>query len=159
MKLKNIKKMKKTIVIATALILGFSSCKKEDDPVVSNSYSGSAKISGVVKAELDVTNANPEFAPAGTVVLLEYNQEDLYLNPDPTRVYETKTVSTTVDANGEFSATVPTNGKAVDVSVMPQDFAYNQITGAGTTARVVFTVSPVTTSVVKGASKVIDFNY
>ncbi len=152
--------MKKTIVIATALILGLVSCKKEETiAATSNSYSGSATISGVVKAELDVTNANAEFAPAGTVVLLEYNQEDLYLNPDPTRVYETKTVSTTVDANGSYSASVPTNGKDVDVKVMPQDFAYNQITGAGTTARVVFTVSPVNTSVIKGSKKVIDFNY
>lgn len=120
-------KMKKTIIIAAALILGLVSCKKEEVKAKSSakSYSGSATISGIIKAELDATNANLEFAPSGTVVLLEYDEKDLILDPDTAKNYATITVSTTVDANGYYSASVPTNGKTVTVAVKPQDFAYD----------------------------------
>ncbi len=152
--------MKKTIVIASVLLLGLTSCKKEEvkAPAAEPSYSGTATISGVVKAELDITNANKEYAPAGTIILLEYSQEDLVLNPTAT-TYEIKTVSTKVGSNGGYSATVPTNGKPVAVKVSPQDFEYDQITGPGTTTRVVYTKASTNTSVVNGSHKIIDIIY
>lgn len=148
------------MIIASVLLLGFTSCKKEEEKkaAAAVSYSGEATISGVAKAELDITNANTEYAPVGTIILLEYSEEDLVLNPTAT-TYEIKTVSTTVGGNGYYSATVPTNGKPVDVTVAPQDFEYDQVTGPGTSTRVVYTTGSTNTSVINGSHKILDFNY
>jgi len=133
--------MKKRFLIASA-VLGmaslsvFTSCKKDENKPVINS--GEATVKGIVKAPLDYTtygydmnfdstaisdfyqySTNLEFAPAGTKVIITYDEKDLISSGGTSN---TKTIETEVGADGVYEVKIPTGSKSYSVKVELPDF-------------------------------------
>lgn len=125
--------MKKLISLALIVSLGmlmiFTSCKKEEitaDPLPT------ATIIGEVHANLDITNTSLESAPAGTKIFFRINSQQLALDPLPGYNYQTLQYETTVDANGDYSITLPCVAhQNVAVTITLDDLRYDVVTGAG----------------------------
>ncbi len=178
--------MKKFIlpILSVCLIVGVSttSCKKKEgctDPNAVNydadaktddgscvlpTEHGEATITGLVKASLDLsndTNANAlldwENAPA--TILARYNESDLYNQPAPGINYGDVIVEATV-SGGMYTLKIPANGEPVSVTVMPMDFAYDQVQNTqGDVVRTVFTDPNFTVTVYDHSYEIIDIYY
>ncbi len=126
--------MKKTILslfVLTAFVAVtiFSSCQKIEQAspvVVTDSLTGT--ITGQIRA--DITQQHPvdeteamEMAPSGTKVFLKIELQEL--NPQAP-AGEFTIYSTTVDASGNYSFTVPTNASGVNVDIITDDFTYDR---------------------------------
>ena len=107
-------KMKKNVyffVFVLLLSLSVTSCKK-DSATTNTKTTGSASVSGTLKANLDMTNDTTqngtpqiqnENVPAGTLITFIIDSKDLQDNPDSAYVYPKLEYTTTVEANGAFS--------------------------------------------------------
>lgn len=118
--------MKKFIVIS--ILLGFglmitlNSCKKKEEETTPATLTSTATIKGKVRAELDTDNTDLEAAPATIFVTLD--SQDLVDNPQ----YDNKslTYSGSVDANGDYSISIPAGSKPFSVTISGSDFVYMQ---------------------------------
>jgi hypothetical protein len=133
--------MKKTLSIIMMILIGglfmFTSC--DDDDTVDPGTTPSAILKGNVYAELDLTNANAENAPAGTKIFFRINAEDLVLNPQTGYVYQTLQYQTTVDADGMYEISLPTaTHQAVTVTVQADQFNADQTQGVDLVKNIVF---------------------
>lgn len=137
--------MKKSIFIL-AIILGglfaFTSCDKTEE--VEPGTNPTATIKGKVYANLDATDGDMEYAPVGTKVFFRINAQDLVLNPDPAYAYQTLQYETTVDANGEYSISLPTvDHQAVNVAITGDQFEAEQTIGVNTYMELVFAAATI----------------
>lgn len=118
------------------------SCKK--DEATSTKETGSASVSGTLKANLDITNDTTlngtpqiqyENVPQGTFISFIIDSKDLEDHPDTTYNYAKLQYNTTVGANGAFSVSLPANANAINAEVRFGDFSYNVVVGfQGSTA-------------------------
>jgi len=153
--------MKKSILVIyslSLLALVFTSCKKDED---SNEpfTNGSATINGVAFIDNDVTNNvssrdSREFVANGVRLYATYNTKDLVQFPSDYTNYSNVTISTTVQANGEFSFTIPANDKPVSVSITSDDFKTDYIT-SDTTYQKIYFIDTITETVHNGVVKLL----
>ncbi len=149
--------MKFFTVLLLALII--SSCTKEKiDPVVVTS--GNATITGIARADLDLTQLGLEYAPKGTVIFAKINLGDLVLKEDDdSTLYGDRIYKTTVGVNGRYTVNVEANELNVNVSIMGEDFEYNQIVNDTLIIRKIYTLATNHTIVIDGMTKVVDLTY
>ena len=108
---------RKMFSIMAIAAIALTSCKK-DEPA--SSELGDATISGNVWAELDLTDADPE-AIEGMQVTVIVDTRDWDQNPDPTYDYEERVYTTTTDANGDWSLTIPATEEGYNVDIDFED--------------------------------------
>ncbi len=127
---------------------------------------GTATISGRAFAELDLTTAGLENAPAGIKVttLLESSQLLNYVNHTGEGEilsinYEQATNSTTSNSGSDYTIVVPATASGLKIVLSANDFVYDQITGPGTTQRKVYNVPTDTISVASGITYFKDLIY
>lgn len=119
--MKTIKSVLAALIVFAALFM--VSCDKEETATAFNiNTAKKGTIKGYLWAELDLTNAGPEAAPAGTKVIITVPNDDI--NP-----YSGGTFVDTVevDENGVFEVQVPVGNGNAYVSVYPQPFEAIQI--------------------------------
>ena len=110
-------------LLAGLMILFFSSCDKEKEASpLSVDLSKKATIKGYVFAELDMTSAGMEKAPAGTKILVTVDYS--YLNSSVNGSWKDTTM---VDNNGQFSVQVPADDNGVNAEIYAIPFEYNQV--------------------------------
>lgn len=117
---------------------------------------GTASISGRAFADLDLTIAGNETAPASIQVstIIEAEQLLNYVNHTGdgeilSVSYENVINKADTDANGDYNITVPATGSGLSVVVSADDFQYTQITASGN-VRKVYKAEPDTITVVSG---------
>ena len=127
---------------------------------------GTATISGRLFADLDLTTGGLESAPSGLKVttLIESSQLVDYVNHTGdgeilSIAYEQAANSSLSDANSDYTIRVPATASGLKIVLSADDFVYDQITGAGTTQRKVYTFAPDTVSVISGMSFFRDIIY
>ena len=155
--------MKKMIFLSLVLLAAFSltfvtSCEKYE---VSTPYeindSITATLTGIVYADLDLSEAGFEFAPSGTklfikVALTQYNPNS--------PAGEFKTYTTTVGSNGRYTFKLPSHDKGVNYQIIPDEFEYDQIQGDGVeTKRTIFSAAPFNGSAVASQTVINDIYY
>lgn len=161
----------------------FVGCKKEEtsSPVVPD-MSKTATIKGKVEANLTIVNDTNkgfylngffsdkyEFAPQGTKVFFKIQANQF--SGSTVGASEFLMYSTVVEGNGEYSINVPVTNQGVTITVIPDDFIYNQeqakkatINGAITsvsdgTKRKVYNANTQNISLTNGKTEVVDFQY
>jgi hypothetical protein len=118
---------RKIFSIMAIAAIALTSCKK-DEPATSEL--GEATINGNVWADLDqtddfengiyVSELNPE-GVEGMQVYIEINTADYVQNPVGGYDYETRTYTTTTDANGDYTFTIPATEEGFDVDIYFED--------------------------------------
>ncbi len=152
--------MKKVFFISAmilASIFTLVSCDK-DEPKSPNT-TPHATIKGIVYADLDLTNADLEFAPEGTKLFFRVDADDLMLSPNENVDYETLVYTTTVGNDGEYSISLPSaNHQNVTVKISGNEFRVEQeLTGDDEMTR--FYLAPVTQSTMAGQEYILDLTY
>jgi hypothetical protein len=155
------KVMKKNILIFCLLAVyaaAFVSC--EDDESNATFENGSATISGIAYANIDLTNTGTgprgalEYVPSGTTLYAKFSSKNLVLEASQAE-YADLILETTVGANGEYSFTVPANEKPFSVTIYGDEFFANLTISASVTFEDRFYLSPITvTNVFNGANLV-----
>ncbi|HET6245917.1 MAG: hypothetical protein H0V01_15210 [Bacteroidetes bacterium] len=148
-------KFRTLIALVTALVF-ISACKKDEVPEGSN-YT--TKLSGLVKAELDLTNATTEFAPIGTRITFLINPNDLQMNPDTAANYDSYRYTTTVLAEGKYTIELPAKNVGSMVKIVMDDFEYQTVYVGGTTQRKIYKGDPTETTIYAGTAKIMDLFY
>lgn len=136
------------------------SCKKEETEEPIEIVNGKATIKGQVRADLDLTQVGLEFAPEGTVILAKICLDDLIVsNPNDSISSGNKVYKTTIDASGRYTLNVDANAMNVDVSVLGEDFEFNQKVNDSLIIRQIYTVATNHCTVIDGMTKIIDLSY
>ena len=149
--------MKYFTLLLVVLVL-FSCTKETVDPVVITN--GNATVTGVARADLDLTQLGLEYVPEGTIIMAKINLGDLVLHDDnDSTVYGYRIYKTNVGTNGRYTINVEANELSVDVSIMGEDFEYNQIVNDSLIVRKIYTLATNHTSVIDGINKVVDLTY
>jgi len=149
--------MKYFTLLLLALVL-FSCTKETVEPVVVTN--GNATVTGIARADLDLTQLGLEYVPEGTIIMAKINLGDLFLNGgNDSTVYGDKIYRTTVGTNGRYTINVEANEFNVDVSIMGEDFEYNQIVNDTVIVRKIYTLATNHTTVIDGMTKVVDLTY
>lgn len=142
--------------LAAAVLV--TSCKK-DEETPGPSTPATATIKGAAFAQLNDTTAEFERAPQGTVITALIDPDDLMVEPDTNMVSDKVRVTTTVDANGNYTLTVRARNAEVPVQIIADDFEYEQIKAGNTKARKVYTAPDRTVNVVAGTTTITDITY
>lgn len=138
--------------------------KEDDGSCVLPAAHGEAVITGLAKANLDLsndTNSNAllDWEDAPATILAKYNEADLYNQPAPGINYGDVIVEATV-SGGTYTLKIPANAEPVSVTVMPMDFAYNQIQNTnGDVVRTVFADPSFTMTVYDKSYEIMDIYY
>lgn len=130
------------------------------------SGSGAATIMGKAIAPLNLNNTTDEYAPTGTKLTASITSNLAAYNDHSGDgkvydfVYEGIMTSTTVDATGSYSLTVPATGDGLQVTVYGDDFE-SAWTNVGGTAMDpdIFWMNPVTFSVISGTTTYQNLGY
>ncbi len=154
-------------IVFFVLVLSITACKKEEQATpIDIDLSKSALVKGIVKANLDLTNEEMEFAPQGTKILFQINANQFTIQPnfsDNFLIYETE-----VDGIGEYQISLPVNEEGINITLIPQDFEYQQLyflidpLSGDTTIdnrRVVFKQNSIDFQAIKDQVKIVDFNF
>ncbi len=145
------------LTIALYALLAFTSCKK-DDPVEPQTPPN-ATLKGIVYADLDLSEAGMEFAPAGTKLFFRINASELMLTPGSAD-YETLLYTTTVGANGEYSISLPSaNHQSVNVDIEADDFRTAQKQADDSMQDKVFTLAPTSTKTLADQEHILDLSF
>ncbi|NLO52549.1 MAG: hypothetical protein GX103_15490 [Bacteroidales bacterium] len=149
------------------LLLSIGACKKDEQSTpIGIDLSKSALVKGIVKAELDLTNEEMEFAPRVTKILFQIDANQFTNQPSFSNnflIYETE-----VDGVVGYQISIPVNEEGVNFTLIPQDFEYKQLyylidpyTGDTTTKnrRVVYKQNSIDLQAIKDEIKIIDFNF
>lgn len=160
------------MLVVAGFSTAFVSCK-EDEPVEPRE-AGSAEVSGVLEADLEVigdTLDNGTYmqmlepVPAGTMVYFTYNTGELDPDAQAGYNYDEVTLSTEVGSNGEYSIELPAVASGVDYTITFADFAYDQKIydpndpNQTTTQRVVFTKGDESVTVHENSMIIRDYVY
>lgn len=161
--------MKKFIAISIlfgfGLMISLNSCKKKEEETTPAALTSTATLKGNVKAVLNATNTDEEFAPSGTKLIVTINSADLVDDPIPNYSYKTLTYEATVDGSGNYSFSIPAGSQIFSVKLNGVDFTYDQTIwdpsnpGSTTTERKVYTVPQTTVSIQAGDIKINDLYY
>ena len=152
--------MKNKIFIILLISISLLSCKKETEAEPIVVVNGSAIIMGQVRADLDLTQVGLEYAPEGTVILAKICLDDLTVtNPNDSISSGSIVYKTTVDTNGRYFLKVDANAYNVDVSVLGEDFEYNQRVNDSVIIRQIYTVATNHCVVIDGMTKIMDLHY
>jgi hypothetical protein len=147
---------------ATSILVG---CKKEE--AIAPLEPGTAIVKGKLTAKLDETSLTPVAVPAGTGVTFIINGYDLDHNPDPGFDYKNTIVKATVDANGNYSASLPARQESIWAEVKYDEFEYDATVlvtddegfQVVSTVRKTFTAASHFIEIVEGAVKINDRQY
>lgn len=155
----------------------FVGCKKEDasSPVVPD-MSKTGVIKGKIEANLTTVNDTTpwgvtkwEMAPQGTKIFFKIQANQF--SGTTVGASEYLMYSTVVDGNGEYTINVPVTNQGVSLTIIPDDFIYNQeqfktatINGnlvriSDGTKRKIYNANTQTISLTTGKTEVIDFQY
>ncbi len=147
----------KVLIIISLVAMIFISCGKDDE--ASAVKNGSAKITGIAKCNLDLTNTEREFVPAGTKIIATIDTKDLVNAPNANITYPDRIYTTTVGANGIYTLTIEANAKTVTVDITASDFEYDQKINDTTFTRKIYSYAPSTVTVIDGISKIEDIDF
>lgn len=159
----------KKVLLSAALFAGvtslFVSCKKKE--LVEPLAPGTAIVKGKLTAKLDETSLTPVAVPAGTGVTFIISGEELDNNPQQGYKYDNIVVRGTTDANGNYSVSLPSRKKSINVEVRYDDFEYSATVLATndqgfqvpTVVRKTFRASSHNIAVIEGVVKVNDKQY
>lgn len=164
--------MKKKLAILFVLagfvgILISTSCTKCDEETTSATFS-KALINGDALANLDLTNDTNEFGgfeihlekvPAGTKIFANINSMDLDPNPSGYINYQELTFQTTVSSAGKYEIEVYAGQKNVDVTILADDFEYNQKINDSTSEWKVFSLSDQNVSIINNQVKYVNLQF
>jgi hypothetical protein len=147
------------ILLSLAVIAGImmTSCKKDEEPEATPMKK--ATITGFVYADLDLTEAGMEYAPAGTKISAWIDTEELFLNPDPAVTYPRKYYETTVGGDGKFTLSIEVGNNPVTVNIEPGDFWYQQEVAVDTYETKMYSMGGVTITAFQGQTKIIDIAF
>jgi len=150
-----------SIIFASVLMLSLlAGCKKDEteqpSPITINEKSF-ATVSGLVYAQLDYTNADPEFAPAGTKLIFKIDVSDYNSNEGSGQRYYI--TSTTVGSDGSYSIDIPTTTKGVDVEVIANEFTYMTKYSSTFTERSEYSANTSYLNLTTGEIQILDINY
>jgi len=123
--------MKNRVIFYVALIMAIflKSCDKDvENSSLHINLNKKIIIKGYAYAELNLRSLGIEYAPAGTMIILSVNYNDLNPNAGAGKWIDTAIV----ESNGSFTAEVPVDDDGVFLSCEPLPFEYNQITSFGT---------------------------
>lgn len=153
--------MKKIVSFSLAAILflgiALTSCEKyEASTPYEINDSITATITGYVKAPLDLSNTDEEFAPSGTKIYLQVSLREY--NPNAP-LGEFKTYSTTVGSDGKYTFNLPSNENGINFTLIPEDFRANQTQWDDSTEEVVFTANQHSGDVISNQTYIFDINY
>ncbi len=149
--MKSIKILLSLVVIAGIMM---SSCKKEEETEAVPMKK--ATITGFVYADLDLTEAGFEYAPAGTKISAWIDTEELYLNPDPAVTYPKKYYETTVGGDGKFTLTIEVGNNPVNVHIEPGDFWYDQEVDVDTYETKIYSMGEISIVAFQGQTQIVD---
>ena len=127
--------------------LALVSCKKDE---VNSTELGEATITGNLWAELDYTNATPE-GVSGMQVKVEINTQDWDQQPVPGYNYDKKVYTTTTDASGNYTLTLPATDEGYNVTIEFEDLFTSQTVAGGGTQQVKVTRGDITKFIYSGA--------
>ena len=157
--------MKKILVlmslISLALMITFTSCKKDDEEVVADPLP-EATITGLAEVELDWTNTTPETAPSGTKVFASVWAGDLVETQIAGYDYQTFVYEGSINGDGVYTIKVPAKSSNAKATITFADFEEDVIVGAGVpTVRTIFTAGSNGTviNVVPGGNYILDAGY
>ena len=156
--MKKVQKTLSVLLLAAVTLVSLNSCKKDDNVAPAL---GSATISGRLTANLDLNSTTGPANVSGVAVLVTVLSSDQVTNTSGI-TYATKVYTATSDANGLYSVNVEVGDKAVNATVKPNDFVYNQVQITGSTpstVRTKYSVSSQNTVLYKGSNIVLDFAY
>ena len=143
----------------------FSSCNKDDEQTPLEP--GTAVVKGRITANLDATAIAPQAIPAGTGITFVIDGAALDAKPDPSFNYDKVIERAEVDADGNYSVTLPARKQPIQVQVIFDDFEFDATVvttndeGFQETevSRRVFSRNSLNITVVEGQSQVRDFSY
>lgn len=117
-------------------VFALASCEKyeQSTPYVIND-SITATVTGSVYADMNLQNAGNEFAPQGVKIFIQVSLQEY--NPN-SPAGEFKTYSTTVNADGKYSFSLPSNDNGVNFTIIPDQFMGSQVQADGSTKSVPF---------------------
>lgn len=139
--------------IATFSLLFLTSCSKEESSSLELDQSKSATVQGLVKADLDLTEAGYENAPVGTKLIITIENSEYLAGATGSSTYET-----TVDNYGGYSINLPVNDNGIEATFFPDDFEFEQEV-EGDDERVIFTASPFSITLYPGSTYIRDVQY
>ncbi len=146
------------LTIALYSLISFTGCDKTES--VDPGTPPNATIKGIVYANLDLSEAGPEYAPVGTKLFFRINAKDLMLSPDANAKYETLMYSTTVGANGMYSISLPSaNHAKVEVTIEANDFRYEQKQADDSKEDKVFVMSEVKVNTLANQEHIQDLSF
>lgn len=168
--------MKKILSLTAiaALVIGitFSGCKKDEEEYTPEALP-TATISGKVFCDLDATldddQNQDDKVPSGTKLIFSIDAQDLVTDPVSGYAYKTLTYTATVDANGEYTISLPSCGNVITVDIQGVDFNANQLqydggvdaNGDPTTENVeeTYEIISTTADIVEGDVVILDLDY
>jgi hypothetical protein len=119
--------MKKITLLSVLAVAGIfsalTSCKKDEQKEALTP--GTAMVSGRLTANLDETDFQIQSVPQGTGITFRINGADLDRNPQPGYNYEDFVVRGTVDADGNYSVSLPAVKNSINVSVIFDEFEFD----------------------------------
>jgi hypothetical protein len=155
------------ILIAFIALTFVTSCTKcEDDP--EPAAMSSAIITGIVYANLDLTNDTNAFGfyelhwekvPVGTKLFARINSEDLDPTPDFNTQYQDILFETAVQTGGAYNMSVYAGVGDVTVLIKGQEFLYNQKINDSTLEERTFGLLDTQVSVIKNITRTEDLYF
>lgn len=118
---------RKIFSIVAIAAIAFVSCKKEDE---NSTELGEATINGNVWADMDLTADGAE-GVNGMSVKVEVNTQNWDQQPVPGYNYDQKVYTTTTDANGDYTLTIPATDDGYTVTIEFEDLYTTRTTSNG----------------------------
>jgi len=127
---------------------------------------GTATISGRTFADLDLTIAGLEIAPAGLQIsaIIEPSQLVNYVNHSGDGEILSLSYSPSVkqaisNFSSDYTVSVPATGSGLKIIIKANDFQYNQTVGVGTLLRRIYFSEPDTILAISGINYFVDIDY
>jgi hypothetical protein len=138
---------RKMFSIMAIAALALVSCKKDD---VNSTELGEATITGNLWADLNLTSPGVE-GVSGMQVKVEINTMDWDQQPVPGYNYDKKVYTTSTEASGDYTLTLPATDEGYTVTIEFEDLYTDRTTTLGTET-VVVTRGDITKFIYSGAS-------
>ena len=145
-------------------ILHLASCTKLEDAKPTSSIA-KAMIMGDVKANLDLTNDTNQYGfpesryeqvPSGTLLQARMNTESLDPNPNTILAYRDILFSAKVGSDGTYTFEVYAGPSNTPVTIIADDFRYDQKINDSTWEEKIFYLNNVNISVIQNQTNIVD---
>lgn len=154
-----------TVLAVTGMFAALTACNKDEqqEPLAP----GTAMVSGRLTANLDETDFQIQAVPQGTGITFIIDGADLDRNPQPGYNYENTVVRGTADADGNYSVSLPAVKKAINATVVFDEFEFDAVVlttdddgfQEAVVERRTFTRANTTVTIVEGQVLVKDYAY